>query len=119
MRKNEMVGFVTTYWDERDNLVLCDPIPDMDWDWLESMGDDSAIVEMLDYHLGEGYEMLQPEELGALTAAPIVGYGVQRDDEGNFIDAEKVWWLANYALILVWEELKKGKKVVFQLAEEE
>lgn len=117
--KNKMVGFVTTYEDEDGNLVLCNPIPDMDWDWLEEMGDDRAIVEMLAYQLGNGYDMIYPEEIGALTSAPIIGDGVERDDDGDFIDADKVWWLENYALILVWEELKAGRKVIFQRAEED
>lgn len=119
MRKNEEVGFVTTYWDEHNNLILCNPDPDIDWDWLEFIGDDSAIVELLEFQLSNGYDMIRPEEIGALTSAPIVGHDVKRDNQGNFIDAKKIWWLADYCTVLVWEELKNGNSVTFQLAEEE
>jgi len=117
--KNKMVGFVTTYEDKDGNLVLCNPDPDIDWKEMERIGDDRAIIELLEYQLCNGYDIIYPEEIGALTSALIIGEGIEFDDEENLIRADKIWWLENYALILVWEELKAGRKVVFQKAEME
>ena len=118
--KNKIEGIVTTYWDDCDNLVLCNPSPHIDWEHMENIGDNQAIYALLENQLWEhDYEIIQPEDIGALTSAPIIGYDVMRDEDGNFAGAKKIWWLENYALILVWEELKDGREVVFQLVKEE
>jgi hypothetical protein len=42
-------------------------------------------------------DWIQPEEVGALTSAPIFGH-VERDDQGKLMTAGHVWWYPDYAV---------------------
>ena len=65
----------------------------------------------------DSYEWLQPEEIAALTDAPILGYGVKRADTGELVHAERVYWYPQYETRDPLAELLEGH-LVFQLAPE-
>jgi len=51
---------------------------------------------------GVSYEQIQPEEVGALTSAPIIS------------DGKNVWGYMNYAISNFLEELSVGKSITWQ-----
>jgi hypothetical protein len=44
---------------------------------------DSQLAEVIEWQLCNGWELLRPEEVGALTDAPILSDNVERDNQGN------------------------------------
>ena len=63
---------------------------------------------------GSGWGLIPPEDVGALTSAPIIGEDFSYDDDGNLEHPpEKLWWFPDYAIFSVGEELLKGE-VIFQ-----
>lgn len=67
--------------------------------------------------LGDGWCLVSPEDIGALTDAPIIGYGIDVDDRGNYsLRGSWVWWYPDYAITDPLEELKKNGEVIFSIA---
>jgi len=68
---------------------------------------------------------IRPENIGALTDAPILTDDADYSDEamlaGGPVPAEgaNVWWFPDYAVCDPWEELKNRGRVVFTKAESE
>lgn len=67
--------------------------------------------------LHEAYEFIEPEDIGALTSAPIL---VDCDhlaypDNGDrvVIEGARIFWFPNYAVTDPWEVLKNTGRVVF------
>ena len=60
-------------------------------------------------------ESIQPEEIGALTSAPIVGR-VERDDQGNILKVDEVYWFPDYQIKDPVEELAANGTVTFPKA---
>lgn len=58
------------------------------------------------------FQWVEPEEVAALTAAPILG---TRDVNDNVVD---VWWFPDYAIRSPQEDLLNHGRVVFQKGEE-
>jgi hypothetical protein len=85
---------------------------------LKGKSEREAWLIILDF-MDEDLEELRPEEVGALTDAPIIGYGVERDDRGDFTGAEWVYWFPNYAIESPWETLAETGEVVFTGANED
>jgi hypothetical protein len=71
--------------------AYCLELKGMQADWDQRGVDaDSRLAEVLEHYLANGWEWLQPEEIGALTAAPILSDDVVRDDEGQVVKTGKV-----------------------------
>lgn len=83
---------------EDGNLSLT-PGPD-----INSITDDEIVQVLVDY----GLEPIRPEEIGALTSAPIFALGVERDDDGELRDMSRVFWYPSYQLYDWLEELRRG-----------
>ena len=76
--------------------------------------------ELMEEHMANDlYEILFPEEIGALTSAPIIGYDVLRDDSGDLIEVQEVYWFPDYQVIDPIEELLEKGEVFFEKGEEE
>ncbi len=59
----------------------------------------SALYELFEYiQANTSWELLRPEDIGALTSAPILGYDVTRDDMGDVQEVAEVYWFPNYAI---------------------
>lgn len=71
---------------------------------------------VLDHIIGNGLESLAPEEIGALTDAPIFGDDIGRDDAHNITQADNVFWFPDYCVRDPWEELRNKGRVSFQRA---
>lgn len=66
--------------------------------------------------LHESFEFLRPEEIGALTDAPILGdcATIERDDLGELTaTGGPVWWFPAYAVRDPWVELMSRGRVTF------
>lgn len=64
----------------------------------------STFEKLIEYHLCNGMEFINPEDIGALTDAPIIGYDY------------KVYWLKDYCTVNEVTELLKGNTVSFEYA---
>jgi hypothetical protein len=64
---------------------------------------------------GGNYEMIRPEILHALTDAPIIGWNIFLDDDGeidHLVDS-KIWWFPEYQVADEFGELLKKGFVLF------
>ena len=83
----------------------------------DNIDTDSTLQDLLEDHLGNGWEWVQPEELGALTSAPILSEDCRRDDEGWLIEVGAVYWFPNYQILSPVAELLRVGHVSFDRAE--
>ena len=77
-------------------------------------GIDAALYALLEDHLGNGWEMVPPEDIGALTSAPILSDEVVRDEEGSVVEVGRVFWYPDYQVRDEIEEPRMKMAVVFQ-----
>lgn len=72
-------------------------------------------IWMLEEHVANSdWDWVKPEEVGALTDATMIGSEVERDDNGDFVNAKRVYAHMNYAVEDPIETWAKGKDVFFQ-----
>jgi hypothetical protein len=83
----------------------------------DAHGIHAALVALLEDHVGNGWEMVPPEDIGALTAAPILTDDILRDEEGRVVEIGRVFWYPDYAVRDEIEELRRDLVLVFQGAE--
>ena len=74
----------------------------------------AALCALLEDHLYNGWEMVPPEDLGALTSAPILSDEIGRDAEGRVTEAGRVYWYPDYQVRDEIEELRAHLKLLFQ-----
>jgi len=82
----------------------------------DKFGIDTAIRELLEEHLGSGWEEILPEEIGALTSAMLIADDVERDDDGRIIRIGRVYWNPYYAVTDEVQELRERSHVVLDSA---
>lgn len=84
--------------------------------------DHGFLADLLEY-TGWGpnghLDQVAPEDIGALTNAPILTDDLEVDDQGVKTVRGRVWWFPNYQIESFAETLIKTGKVTFQLAPEE
>jgi hypothetical protein len=82
---------------------------------LGTVSSDRALVDLLEDHLGNGWDILAPEEIGALTEAPIIAESdeIFRNDRNEVVLAGKIYYFDKYAILDEIEEFAKGKSVMF------
>ncbi|MGA2798016.1 MAG: hypothetical protein ABSE63_10575 [Thermoguttaceae bacterium] len=80
----------------------------------DTLGTNAALHDLLEDHFSNGWEWVPPEDLGALTAAPIISDEIERDDRGNIIEAGRVYWYPDYAVRDEIEELREKLVLIFQ-----
>jgi hypothetical protein len=80
----------------------------------DAHGINAALYALLEDHLCNGWEMVPPEDIGALTAAPILSDEITRDDQGQVTEAGRVYWYPDYAVRDEIEELRAHLLLVFQ-----
>lgn len=57
---------------------------------------DSKLAETIDWQLGNGWSFVRPEDIAALTDAPIITDDIDTDDQGNVLKVGKVYWYPQY-----------------------
>ena len=78
------------------------------------LGINAAVCALLEDHLCSGWEMVPPEDIGALMAAPILSDELVRDDEGRVTEAGRVFWYPEYQVTDEIEEIQKKLFLLFQ-----
>jgi len=70
-------------------------------------------------YLGNGWDEVHPEKIGALTDSPIIGHNISWDDNGEIELSEdsKIYWFPDYMVCDPWKKLLKERKVFFTLAD--
>jgi hypothetical protein len=69
--------------------------------------------EVFEHQLCNGWEWIRPEEIGALTDAPILSNTVKRDEDGKLVNCDRVYWFPDYAVESPIRTLYNDGKVVF------
>jgi len=77
------------------------------------MGTDAALQELLQDHLENGWEFLEPTEIGAMTEAPIISQDVLRNEQGDIVLVGQVFWFSNYQVEDPLETLVRSRPVSF------
>jgi hypothetical protein len=57
---------------------------------------DSELAEVLEWQLSNGWSLVQPEDVGALTDAPILTEDLDTDDQGEVRHVGTVYWFPQY-----------------------
>jgi len=73
----------------------------------------AALETLLEDHLGNGWELVPPEDIGALTSAPILSDEIERDDDGEITEVGRVYWYPDYQVRDEIEALRERLVVVF------
>jgi len=73
-----------------------------------------AMSVLFEEELCNGWEWIEPHEIGALTSSPILSDTAVRDDFGNLESVETVYWFPNYQIISEVEELYEKGEVIFE-----
>ncbi len=80
----------------------------------DALGINAALHALLEDHLCGRWEMVPPEAIGALTAAPILSDEIVRDDEGRVTEAGRVYWYPDYQVSDEIEEIRQKLVLLFQ-----
>lgn len=80
----------------------------------DAEGINAALLALLEHHLANGWEMVPPKDLGALTSAPILSDEIERDEDGQITAAGRVYWYPDYAVRDEIQELREKISIVFQ-----
>ncbi len=57
---------------------------------------DSKLAQVIEWQLSNGWSMVQPEDVGALTDAPILTEEMDTDTQGNVLKVGTVYWFLQY-----------------------
>lgn len=91
-----------------------DRLSPYNWD----KGTDGILYDLLEDWLCNGWEMVPPEDIGALTSAPILSDEVERDDNGEITKVGAVYWFPDYAVTCELDVLADNGEVFFPAAKE-
>jgi len=80
----------------------------------DAFGIHAALCALLEDHLCNGWDMVPTEDIGALTAAPILSDDILRDDQGQVVEVGRVYWYPDYQVRDEIEELRAHLVLVFQ-----
>jgi hypothetical protein len=102
-----------TFTKTRDgNLEISHDLP------IEEIDPSATLSDWIEWYLCNGWEWISPEEIGALTDAPIISDDAERDDHGKLIRVGRVYAHMRYALEDAAEELRVHGRVIFEGAGE-
>src|SRR5260221_678367 len=57
---------------------------------------DSKLAQVIEWQLANGWSFVRPEDVGALTDAPIITEDIDTDDQGNVRNVGTVYWYPQY-----------------------
>jgi hypothetical protein len=57
---------------------------------------DSKLAQIIEWQLSNGWSFVRPEDVGALTDAPILTEELDTDDQGNVLRVGTVYWYPQY-----------------------
>jgi hypothetical protein len=74
---------------------------------------DSKLSETIEWQLCNGWSLVRPEEIGALTDAPILSEEIEHDDQGNVLKVGMVYWYPQYEVLDPVEQLLENGYIEF------
>lgn len=77
---------------------------------------DNLMYEMFEHVIANGLMWVAPEDIGALTSAPILSDGDVNDNGSLDFGGSNIWWYPNYAVTSPMQEIAETGKVVFKNA---
>ncbi len=69
--------------------------------------------DLFEWQTCNGWEWIAPEEIGALTDAPILSDDAARDDEGRLTNIGRVFWFPNCQVESAVQTLRERGTVTF------
>ena len=72
----------------------------------KDIGDIAQFDALMEDHFCNGWEEVRPEELGALTSATLITNVAVRDDNGDLIECDYIYYDPLYAIRSTPEELR-------------
>ena len=83
---------------------------------VRGVSPDDVFHDVIEDAIGNGFALIAPEEIGALTDAPKLGWDVGYADDGQIElhEGSKVWWYPNYQVTDPMKELMDDREVLFQ-----
>ena len=60
---------------------------------------DSKLAQVIEWQLGNGWSFVRPEDIGALTEAPILTEEIETDDQGHVQWVGSVYWFPQYDVL--------------------
>ena len=85
----------------------------------EEWGITIKFLEVIEYQLCNGWREVRPEEIGALTDAPILTDDWDENDMGELTRIDNVWWLPEYAVVDEVQKILDQGYIDFTLAKGE
>ncbi len=70
-------------------------------------GNRPALATLLADHLEWGWELVDPQELGAFTLSPILSREIERDSDGAIVVAGRLYWQADLPVVDPIDELRR------------
>lgn len=92
---------------EQTNGLLITP------DDIEELKEATDLHEAFEDQLCNEWEVLQPEQVGALTDGMIITNDSFYNDDGDLQGVGVVYWDSNYQVTDTLEELREGRSVVW------
>lgn len=80
-------------------------------------GSNDRLWDLLEDFLCSGWDWIRPEQIGALTDAPIISNDAQYNDDGDLISINNVWAYVDYMLYDPVEKLFEDGRVIFMNAD--
>jgi hypothetical protein len=77
------------------------------------ISDENLFIAMIEDHLENGFQFVEPEEVGALTSSLLLTDG-HRDDDGEYEGDGSIWYFDRYMIDGYAETLANDGKIVFQ-----
>jgi hypothetical protein len=97
-----------------DLQIIPDPeFTEENFGYLREMPTTQALCEIFEGYTCNGWDCIQPEEIGALTSAPILSSDVSRNDDGEIVDYANLFYHERYAIEDPIDMLLKGETVIF------
>lgn len=85
----------------------------------ELVGQLPSLNDLIEYQLGNGWDEIAPEEIGALTSAPILSDTARYNDAGDLTGVGTVYWFPAYEVFDPVERMYRKGEVIFQGVESE
>jgi hypothetical protein len=79
----------------------------------KNIASNDFFYELVEWQTCNGWDYVQPEEIGALTSSLILSEHTERDDQGTLVQIGRVFWFPNYQVESEVETLLEKGKVVF------
>jgi hypothetical protein len=90
--------------------------PDVAGDPLaqEELAESRDFFDAIEFQLCNGWSLVPPEEIGALTSGTILAEDIEYSDDGKIVSLKEVFWDDAYETRDALESLKQGKTVSFR-----